>query len=1321
MDALYFEPDVWLQKASGELLADLRQSVPKLLRKPGTGVNGASKLRYRVRMQEVSRLDSLVLSEFLELPQLLDPHLPELVPQLATAYLEYLQTSGMQPCLRIKSHLIQPLPEAVAHLLYTFCKVRGEKVIVRFFNVETKYIELLLSAIEADFVKHQKEARDSFNGNLDHSFGHNEQRPWTWQERYIILLWLSQLLFAPFDLSTISSVDLEDLTIPEIPNFKWPPNLPSIAVRLIPMAIKYLEKPGKERDGARALLVRMSMRKDMQEMGVLNSLISWALKCLEPRADIPVQSAYYYDGRLSFLAGVLRASIGTSGMDSYLVPIFKTALDLTKGESGIARHLMASSVARKMIIKVMRSVTALYLRSDERNGNGASSEDTMELVEICITFLMERLADNETPVRLAASKALSIITLQLSPEMAEQVVEAVLEAMNQKVLWIEDAKDSTTTKTRDLSAVDPLEWHGLTLTLSHLLYRRSPPASQLSSIIHALILGLSFEQRGPSGASIGTNVRDAACFGIWAISRRYTTTELLAVPTQSFTGSDSICETHTDSVIQTLATELVVAASRDPASNIRRGASAALQELIGRHPDTVVEGISLVQSVDYSSVALRSRAIDQVSSNATRLSVVYGGALQHALLTWRGIGDADAAARRVAGKSFGTLTLEMARMRPVTAVKQFRRAMGLVAIEIEKLQARQAEERHGLLLCLAAILDQTSQLAALVSGQKDQEKTRELHDFVQEVLKTATAILKQVQLGSFRREELLAEAASRLSVSLLPVIQMALFSEEAHEAGLLLLPGHEVLLPQHPERVCAYVIVISDTCREERVTLEITAILSQVLPGWLEFDQQETADAVSLASLVYLILSSPAQRLPIIRIWADAIQKRHSSRIGHGYGYFYAMAISYPVTRRLTDPNNDITASVLLERWNADHDIDTHVAILHSLKWGDILRQNPHAFLDLLAEGLNNYTTNARGDVGSLVRVAALQAVESMWRGVDWMLGDSAAEKRTETKTAKHWLQRSVELLLPPVLRLAAEKLDRVRAEAHQTLTLALTKEHRGPFAYLTFSSQEYFFSLLNLLRVERLHPLVLKWAKADMQAWMAALMAGYVTSAEMGNEMLVTNSRAALVEFVSDGATRSQTNFLSPSNSSMAVADSNLDAVTTALVANIRAFQGIDRVLVPSLEITAFLMHVGLLQKSARVDARGLCLQAQKAGYKSGNIKKIEACVKIYGGLARMGLKGPGESNSGGGNGVEEDGGNSKWTNDSCAMGRSTEAVLEARRRLGALMFHPWPKVRNFLVDEIWSVVGEDSELAGQLLGVNWGTAGKEEIRGVVERLGLA
>lgn len=130
-----------------------------------------------------------------------------------------------------------------------------------------------------------------------------------------------------------------------------------------------------------------------------------------------------------------------------------------------------------------------------------------------------------------------------------------------------------------------------------------------------------------------------------------------------------------------------------------------------------------------------------------------------------------------------------------------------------------------------------------------------------------------------------------------------------------------------------------------------------------------------------------------------------------------------------------------------------------------------------------------------------------------------------------------------------------------------------------------------------------------------------------------------------------------------------------------------------PALEVIAFLMHVGMFDLAAAGGGRRLCLAAQRAGYKTGNVRKIEACVRVYGAVAVA------------------------------VAGEDEEGRGEARKRLGALMFHPWPRVRSVVVDEVWGVVllgGEEEGMEGKLLGVDWGRAEKGVVKGAVEGLGL-
>lgn len=900
-----------------------------------------------------------------------------------------------------------PLPTAVCKFIYTFCKIRGEKVVVRFLNVETKYLELLLSALED---AERQQAQDA------------AQVHWTWQERYVVLLWLSHLMFAPFDLSTMSSVYMEEVDIAGVQGFFWPSNVPGITVRILPLAVRYLSSAGKERDAAKALLVRMAMRKDMQQLGVLHALVQWALYWLRPREDEAPQSPYKYIGVLSFLAGILASSAETSDMDKYSSTIFYTVSAISSNDDEMSRLIKSSALAKKIIIKAMRSIAISRAKKEKRSVAG------VELIETTIGYLLGCLADNDTPVRFAASKALSIVALSLPPYMASEIVDAVLEALNRNVLVVNDSTDSTIPPTRDLTSVDPLEWHGLMLTLSHLLYRRSPPAGNLGHIIRALLLGLSFERRNPSGGSIGTNVRDASCFGIWALARRYSTQELLALPPGAV--GDFGSEERDISVLQFIATDLVVTASLDPAGNIRRGASAALQELIGRHPDTVEQGIAVVQAVDYHTVALRSRAIHDVAVSATKLHAQYGEAILAALLGWRGACDADATARRVTGLAYGAVMTELALQSwPHGLHEQVLASMNRILQPLNRLLERQVEERHGLLLALASIMDQ---IPLLIERQSEicSMSPAATSLFAGAAQNALLDILRVVRSAVFRKPELIAEAVCRLIISFFPILQAdALGFDEALQKGVL-VSGTDLMATADMSKFAKGVSGFTPTAIDDQDRL--TAILDmslELVNIWLSRSEPEVISAASEASSMILIFSSLQKRDDIITGWAALVRNR--SRSGTGTGYFRALTRAYQVIVMSNGSQNgaDTICQPLLNRWAHDSDIEVRVSVLQSLVQSELLRARLDSLFGILSSGLEDYTTTARGDVGSHVRLQATKAAKHLWTTLQPEASGSAETCRAAAK------------LVLPILRLAAEKLDRVRAEAQATLALALRPE----------------------------------------------------------------------------------------------------------------------------------------------------------------------------------------------------------------------------------------------------------------------------------------
>ncbi|KAM3515255.1 hypothetical protein MY11210_001148 [Beauveria gryllotalpidicola] len=1246
MNAADEDLDNKLQKISSHLLADLDKALVTYLRKPDG--SGGTRVRSLVCAREAFAAICDVIDNFQELPQLLDPHLPRWIPFLARSYLEDLTAPRRKRDSSARSKDLVPVSFAIARILYTFCKVRGEKVIVRFLNGEAKYLELLLSSIEEAEAQAEAAAAAASAPALDPSDAlFTPAKGWEWEQKYVVLLWLSHLLFAPFDLATISSVEFEEDAVPRIDGLQLQEKLPGITLRILPLAIKYLAAASKERDAAKALLVRMAMRKDMQTLGVLNSLINWGITSLRPQKGVEPRPAYFYLGVLSFLAGVLRSSSETSDLDANLSFIFNAVHALTRNDTDVSKAVNALALARKMIIKVIRSVVVTYLRGSRQD------TQSMEITETAIGYLLESLSDNDTPVRMSASKSLSVITLKLDPDMASQVVEAVLESLNRNVLWNKKEIKQGARPVRDLSAVNHLEWHGLVLTLSHLLYRRSPPANQLSDIIHALLLGLSFEQRSLAGTSVGANVRDAACFGVWAIARRYTTAELLAVPTHSVFAAKA--HPPDSSIIQVLATELVTAACLDPFGNIRRGSSAALQELIGRHPDTVEQGISVVQTVDYHAVARRSRAIQQVASNVTRLAGQYGDSLLHGILGWRGVGDMDAPSRRDSGIAFGVLTKVM--QNHSVSNNLFETSIDMVLARLQGLATRKVEERHGLLLCLSSVLDQVSGFESSGGAGTEMDTAA--------VVSAVSRMLQNCHDTTYRRPELIAEAASRVAVSTAPLLQALIGYNTRDE---VLESGTELLSPSNSGMyVVEFLQKVRTNVPRSTTMAEFAEKLKSLIATWLEFSEPETVDASSSAALLLLVISTDEDRTRLLLEWAKLVQYRSaSSATTIGQAYFHALAMAQPLAQATSQHGewDDVVSEAFVARWLADRQVDTRVALLQSLVRTRLLRSKPLAFLPLLVDGLNDYTTNARGDVGSQVRVQALKAVQVLWAQISEATGE------------EEWVVQSVQKLFYATLRLSVERLDKVRPEAQLALSLTIQRSETNNLNQLSTSSEQYFTTLLELLSYGKLHKSVAATATSDPVSWTSQLMAGLVTSADTGQEDLIITSRAALVAFCQ-------------------AAPGHLRQVCGALVHNLGAYLSEDRVVVPTLEVIAYLFHAGLFQRCAggtdRVSLRSLCLQTQRAGYKTGNVRKILACVKVYGCVAAM-------------------------------AETAEQGPFEARRRLGALMFHPWPRVRMAVVDELWGLVGSGEDGAGAhvLLGVDWGKADKASVKAVVEELQL-
>lgn len=677
---------------------------------------------------------------------MLDPHLSRLLQPLVSAFIDYL--SKHAATYHQQGELcpgVIPLPRAISKILYVFCKVRGTKVVSQFLNNEPRYLEPMLDALESW-------AGKTCSGGEINAPKHGFM---VWQENFIMLLWLSHLLLAPFNLSSMSSdragIQLRD-SLFHVP---LPTTITPIAKRLVHISTYHLSLPSKAREAAGALLVRLAVRTDMRKVGLQKILIDWALSRVRAESDAAaLASIYGFLGVLSFLTGFIVAAENTV-LKSLLSQIYSSVQHATTDSSPSAALTNASASARKSVIKVERALAVAGMRIDSKtSGSSAPSLGEGALEEIIDHFLTG-LEDKDTTVRLAASKGLSVIALELEPDMVEQIFDMIDERLYEDTSWYDQHRVPGSSKV-NVGAVSAVRWHGLILALSQLIYRGSkPPRSVLGKVISSFTIALRFEQRSSLGNSVGTSVRDAACFGLWALARRCSTAEIkscrppkhqhyddaIGSPRQlsgdetdsatSITGSQptrngthdvarastfqvptqqqqsttdaTFSDTTMDafSTLQNLANQLVLAATLDSAGNIRRGASAALQEMIGRHPDEIKHGIDLVQIVDYHGIALRSRAMTEIAINVSRLEPSYWHSILHGLLDWRGVRSGDVDCRRNAAHAFGLLAHCRGPELVVPTIRILRR-------QLPAGEAQNVEESHGVVLALSEMVSRWS-------------------------------------------------------------------------------------------------------------------------------------------------------------------------------------------------------------------------------------------------------------------------------------------------------------------------------------------------------------------------------------------------------------------------------------------------------------------------------------------------------------------------------------------------------------------------------------------------------------------------------------
>jgi hypothetical protein len=849
-----------------------------------------------------------------------------LLPPIVEAYIESLLKPANPG---VATHI--DIQTALASILYTLCKVRGAKVIVGFLNNEPRYLDTILTKLE------------------DLTFDKSTEDP-SWKVPYVLLLWLSHLLLTPFDLASISVRPVRDGS--QTARMALHTDLPTVAQRVIQVGAIHLSASTKAQDAAAAMLVRLATRPDMQRFRVADALVEDAIASLAPSAESP-STIYQQLGPLRFLAG-----IATSADVSHVLPsIYRSCEKLSA--DGAVSPVTENAVGKKLIVKIFRNIAILTLRLPSVSGPLLSFLETTSVLEDVIDHLLQSLGDRDTPVRYAAAKAISLIISELEPEMGHEVIQAVLETFK------EDIPRSAVGV--DYQTVNALKWHGLTLTLSHALFKRSASPSQLLDILNALVSALNFEQRTATGSSVGTNVRDAANFGIWSLSRRYTSDELLSVDMNDLRPVASSSKHET--VIQAMAVQLLLSACLDPAGNIRRGSSAALQELIGRHPNQVTEGIAIVQIVDYQAVGLRKRGLIDVAGKAAALDLVYWKSLVNGLIGWRGLSSVDVISREAAALSLANFVTIAENRDGLTHVAE-RLLAGVETSAIESM--------HGIICSLSNLLD----LPISTAGD---EQAATAHRHYWRTLQSCGILQVDFNPRSLKSE--LPVAIAKLTAGVCRresgLVGVNTNKDFVNFGGMERVT--ERLLARHEGSILRVIPdMVKQLSRLRRLTDQSSGCLdNQVLTRAVTADSSKA------------VLTGAGRAIAL-----GAITLQHESGLlGDG------ASDSIPILCSLVRATSVDWRVIGLRALNlALQDLDSSSRCDTELL--TVVTQAVHT-------GLTDYTIDERGDVGSLVRLQGLTCVSRLL-SLELLRQDS--EHR--------------QLLQSDILRLSLEKLDRVRGRA---------------------------------------------------------------------------------------------------------------------------------------------------------------------------------------------------------------------------------------------------------------------------------------------------
>ena len=596
----------------------------------------------------------IIFDKYLECPTLLDPYLERIVTTLSRnavdiAHSIYNQAQQSDIDLSNENDNEDEIEientkrdqesrqkeirnlKRILSAIYIISKVRGRKQIQKFLTHDACDVEPVLNALRLMEQECDLESKSSDEDGFNVEYVYH-----TWESVRVLIVWIGMLSLVPFDLNTIDSSlklkpgeygsgsgsdlgggvgDSEDVTM-------------TLISSMLATTRKHLADAGTTREAAASSLSMLLSRPDL-EVAELEDFVLFSndvLKAyLESNDPSGGRSIFLVMGVVQTLAAIFKTGSRSNLMDKHLrcvEMLWEQAIlvaeraqpkDGAKGGALLLRKFLVKLFARvgcsylpprvaswryqrgrRSLLENLGSTvnqtnskvthnssstvaTTLQSSNDAVTMDKDPSSDIFHVphqVEDSMAQLIQALTDPATTVRWSAAKGIGRVTERLPAVCADDVLDAILKLC-------EDHENDNA-------------WHGACLTLAELARRGLLLPRRLSEVVPIVVEAIQYDV--PRGQhSVGSHVRDAACYTCWAFARAYAPTIL-------------------ESYVPDLSKAIVLGCLFDREINCRRASSAAFQECVGRQgADNFKHGIEILTAADYFTLGNRKDAFTTVA------------------------------------------------------------------------------------------------------------------------------------------------------------------------------------------------------------------------------------------------------------------------------------------------------------------------------------------------------------------------------------------------------------------------------------------------------------------------------------------------------------------------------------------------------------------------------------------------------------------------------------------------------------------------------------------------------------------------------------